>query len=62
MEEKELKELSEKIIDYRANHNLSQLEFAKLCKISQQTACNVENGSQKPSKITLKKILNVIEK
>ena len=54
------KELSRKIIEYRAKHNLSQLEFAKRCKISQQTACNVENGVQKPGKITLQKILNVI--
>ena len=56
-----LSELSNKIINYRAQHNISQVDFAKLCKISQQTACNVENGVQKPSKITLKKILNVIE-
>lgn len=56
----ESKELSNKILDYRAKHNISQNDFAKLCNISQQTACNVENGVQKPSKITLKKILNVI--
>jgi len=54
------KELSRKIIEYRAKHNLSQVDFAKLCNISTQTACNVENGTQKPSKITLQKILNVI--
>lgn len=54
------KELSKKIIAYRAKHELSQLEFAKKCKISQQTACNVENGIQKPGKLTLQKILNVI--
>lgn len=56
----DIKELSKKIIVYRAKHNLSQLEFAKLCKISQQTACNVENCVQEPSKMTLQKILNVI--
>ena len=54
------KELSRKIIEYRAKHNLSQVEFAKLCKISPQTACNVENGVQVPGKLTLQKILNVI--
>lgn len=56
------KELSRKIIEYRAKHNLSQTDFAKKCKISQQTACNVENGVQVPSKLTLQKILNVIGK
>lgn len=54
------KELSRKIIEYRAKHSLSQGEFAKLCKISTQTACNVENGVQVPSKLTLQKILNII--
>lgn len=54
------KELSRKIIEYRAKHNLSQVDFAKLCKVSTQTACNVENGVQTPSKLTLQKILNVI--
>lgn len=53
-------ELSRKILAYRAEHGLSQLAFAKKCKISQQTACNVENCVQKPSKMTLQKILNVI--
>ena len=48
------------MIEYRAKHNLSQVEFAKLCKISTQTACNVENGVQVPGKLTLQKILNVI--
>ena len=54
------KELSRKIIEYRAKHNLSQVEFAKLCNISTQTACNVENGIQVPSKLTLQKILNIV--
>ncbi len=54
------KELSRKIIEYRAKHNMSQEAFAKLCKISTQTACNVENSVQVPSKLTLQKILNVI--
>lgn len=55
-------ELSKKIIAYRAEKNISQREFAKKCNISNQTACNVENGVQKPSKLTLHKILNLIEK
>ena len=54
------KQLSRKIIEYRAKHNLSQVDFAKLCKVSTQTACNIENGVQNPGKLTLQKILNVI--
>ena len=56
------KELIEKMLDYRARHNISQLRFAELCKVSQQTICNVENGVQAPSKLTKRKILNLIEK
>lgn len=58
---KDLEILGKKIIDYRAKHNISQVRFAELCKVSQQTVCNVENGIQSPSKLTRKKILNLIE-
>lgn len=54
------KELGSKILQYRAEHNLSQKEFADKCNITVQTACNIENGIYNPSKITLKKILNLI--
>lgn len=56
----ELKELSKKILDYRAKHNLSQFSFALECNVSPQTICNIERGVQKPSKLTLRKILNII--
>ena len=55
-------EISNKILNFRAMHNLSQLEMAKLCKVTVQTICNVENGVQNPSKLTTQKILNVVEK
>lgn len=56
------KVLIEKIIVFRAKHNLSQENFAKMCCLTQQTICNIENGRQDPSKITKQKILNVIKK
>ena len=57
----ETKELSRKIICYRAEHNLNQEQFAKQCKLTTQTVCNIENQKQTPSKITIQKILNLIE-
>lgn len=39
---------------------MSQEAFAKLCNVTPQTLCNVENGVQKPSKLTLQKILNIV--
>jgi len=59
---KELDVLRAKMLDYRARHNLSQDKFAKLCKLTPQTVCNIENGTQEPSKLTKQKILNLIEK
>lgn len=51
----------EKIFNYRRDHNLSQVKLAEMCKVSQQTLCNVEQGIQSPSKLTRAKILKVIE-
>ena len=61
MNNQELKQLSEKILDYRAKHNLSAEKFADRCKLTIVTIYNIENGKQAPSKMTLRKILNVIE-
>ena len=56
----ELKELSENILNYRAKHNLSAEKFADLCSLTMPTIYNIENCKRVPSKMTLRKILNVI--
>ena len=58
---KELKELSTKMFNYRAKHNLSSKKFAELCKLTMPTVYNIENRRHAPSKMTMRKILNVIE-
>ena len=58
----DLIELSNSMIRYRAENAISQVEFAKQCKLSQQTICNIENCKQKPNKITMYKILDRIGK
>ena len=62
MTKKELKTLSSRILDYRAKNNLSAGEFAELCNLTMPTIYNIENCKRSPSKITLRKILNIIEK
>ena len=57
-----MSDLAERIVRYRAKHNLSQVEFASICKVTGQTISNIERGAQEPSKLTLAKILNTIEK
>jgi len=59
---KDLEVLREKMLDFRARHNISQLKLAEMCMLTPQTVCNIENGIQSPSKLTKQKILNVIEK
>ena len=59
---KDLDVLRQKMLDYRAMHNISQQKLAELCKLTPQTVCNIENGVQNPSKLTKQKILRIIEK
>ena len=56
-----MKTLAERILEYRAKHNISAREFAKMCKLSLQTIYSIENGVQTPSKITRSKIENVLK-
>jgi transcriptional regulator with XRE-family HTH domain len=58
---KNMLDLKSAMLDYRAKHNISQTELARRCKLSMQTVCNIENGTQSPSKLTERKILNVIK-
>lgn len=62
MTKAELNDLSERILEYRVSHNLSADKFARLCNLTMPTIYNIENCKQVPSKMTLRKILNVIEK
>ena len=56
-----MKTLAERILEYRAKHDMSAKEFAEKCKLSLQTVYSIENGLQKPSKITRVKIENVLK-
>lgn len=51
--------LAEKMIAYRAKHNLSQTEFAKLVGVCYVTICRVENDNV-CSKMTKAKIERVL--
>lgn len=53
--------LAKEIIGFRARHNMSQSEFAKLAGVAMQTVYNIENGRHKPSKIVEYKIRQVLD-
>ena len=55
-------DIGKMIFDYRVKHNISQLKFAELCEVSSQTVCNIENGKQKPKKLTAQRIKDFINK
>lgn len=54
--------LQRKMVVFRAKHNITQKELAQMCSLTEQTINAVERGTNKPSRITVQKILNVIEK
>lgn len=54
--------LQEMMIQYRAEHNVSQEKAAELVGINRQTWCNIESGRQDPSKLTEAKIMLLLRK
>ena len=54
-------ELANRMLEYRAKHNISREKFAAKANISLQTAQNVERGLQKPSALTRQKIELVLK-
>lgn len=55
-------DIATKILRYRAEHDISQAEMARRCKVTLQTINSIENGLQNPSALTRTKIMMVIEK
>ena len=55
------KTLPERMMYFRAEHNLTQEDLGKLCGLAGVTICNVENGSN-PSKMTRIKIELALKK
>ncbi len=55
-------ELVTKMIMYRAEHNMTQIEFAKAIGITQSTLSLIETMKQSPANITKAKILLYIER
>lgn len=53
--------LAQKIIEFRGENDMSQVEFAKLARINRATLIRAENGGS-VSKLTTAKILYAISK
>lgn len=54
--------LCDMMVQFRARHDMSQREFAKMLGMSLATVINVETGRRGPSKTTRVKILDLMAK
>ena len=48
--------LKERILNYRARHNMSQEDFANKCQVNVMTINTIETGKRKPTQLTVTKI------
>jgi len=53
--------LGERIIEFRAKHNMSQEDFANLVQVNVMTVSAIENGRRQPLRKTAKKIEMIIK-
>lgn len=53
--------LRERILQFRAKYNLSQEDFANLCKLNVMTINSIETGKRKPTQLTETKIKMTME-
>lgn len=54
--------LKERIIQYRARHNMSQEDFANMCQVNVMTINTIETEKRKPTPLTVAKIEMVLRK
>ena len=57
-----MEKLRERILEYRAKHDMSQEDFANACQLNVMTVNAIENGKGSPSKLTVMKIELVLRK
>lgn len=53
--------LKERIIQYRAKHDMSQEDFANRCQVNVMTINTIETGRRKPTNLTIAKIEMVLK-
>lgn len=53
--------LGERILEYRARHNLSQEDFANLVQVNVMTINAIENNKRQPLKTTAMKIEMILK-
>lgn len=59
--DEEIERLIQKIIAYRAKHNMSIAKFAKKAHVTIQTIYNIETKTGTPTRLTVAKIERALE-
>ena len=54
--------LKDRILRYRARHNMSQEDFANIVQVNVMTINTIETGKRKPTQLTAAKIEMVLRK
>lgn len=60
MEKDNVLKLADKIIAYRAKHNMSMKRFAEICNVSYLTIWNIEHDKTTPTRLSEAKINQVL--
>ena len=54
-------DLRERILQYRARHNMSQEDFANLCQVNVMTINAIETRKRTPTQLTVTKIEMILK-
>ena len=57
----QVSDIGQRMVEYRAKHNISQEEFAIKAHVCLMTVNHVENGKREPTKLTRAKIEQIIK-
>lgn len=63
MDEKggDMMDLRERILQYRARHDMSQEDFANLCRVNVMTINSIETRKRTPTQLTVVKIEMILK-
>lgn len=56
-----MKTLKERVLEYRARHNMSQQDFANVAHLNVMTVNNIETEKREPTQLTVTKIEMVLK-
>lgn len=56
-----MRTLKERVLEYRARHNMSQQDFANVAHLNVMTVNNIETEKREPTQLTVTKIEMILK-